>query len=164
MSGNAVGAASTSTPPNEPLPVPTPPWGGTADDWCAWATGLEISRAMNLRCVQAERGRAVLVMETSPWPLNATGAVHGGLVVGAIDQCLGIGAVTATEGVLPATASLTANYVRPALAPLRFEVSVTRTGRVLSFLTVEVTGRDGRLCVIATAAMAREGSSRLLPG
>lgn len=54
----------------------------------------------------------------SPWATNPNGAVHGGLILAAADQCMGIVAVTAMEpGRLPMTATLNAEFHRPARAP-----------------------------------------------
>ncbi|MEA2170764.1 MAG: hypothetical protein QOF76_4064 [Solirubrobacteraceae bacterium] len=63
-------------------------------------------------------------------------------------------------GLLPATASLTVDYHRPALAPLTVSARCTNVGRTLVFVEVDITNRDGRRCNRAPAVMAVKGEAR----
>jgi acyl-coenzyme A thioesterase PaaI-like protein len=60
-------------------------------------------------------------------------------------------------GSLPATATLSGSYLRPAFLPLRFEAAVTQSGRRLVFVTVEVYDGEDRRCVSFTGTMASQG-------
>jgi uncharacterized protein (TIGR00369 family) len=132
-------------------PAPDAP----ADDWSLWADSLGNSRQLGLECAEISPGRAVMRMAASPWPVNPNGSLHGGLVLAAADQCLGVAAVTAMDpGLLPATATLNAEFHRPAFAPLTFAARVRRRGRSLMFVEADVTDEAGRLCVHCTATMA----------
>jgi len=139
------------------------PWGGSMEEWIAWGERLPASRAMGLRCTVMEPGHAVVVMDASEWPLNPSGAVHGGLVLAWADHCFALAAMpTLPQGSTPATASLSAQFVRPALPPLTFDARVDRTGRSLVFLTVDVYDAHGRLATRVSGTMSTDGSSRFL--
>src|ERR1041384_6788886 len=126
----------------DPRPLPA-----DADAWMAWAGDLPASTFMHIRPLRVERGRVVARLEDSIWPLNQNGAVHGGLVLAVGDHVGGMSAMTVMEpGEFCATAMLTSQFLRPAVLPLEFDATVLRSGRTLAFVSVEVAGRDGRLC------------------
>jgi uncharacterized protein (TIGR00369 family) len=140
-----------------------PPTGGTSEAWVAWANALPHSTAMGLVCNSVEPGRAQLTLASSPWTLNPSGSVHGGLILAAVDQCMGIAVLSRLElGQIPATATLQSEFHRPAKAPLRFEAVVTRLGRTLAFVEVHVYDRDERLCVKTSASFSVDGTTRSL--
>jgi len=131
------------------------PWGGSIEEWIAWGERLPASRAMGLRCHSMEPGHAVVVMDASEWPLNPSGAVQGGLVLAWADHCFALVAMpTLPSGAAPATASLSAQFVRPAMPPLTFDTRVDRTGRTIVFLTVDVYDVRGRLATKVSGTMA----------
>lgn len=135
----------------------------SVDDWSAWpgwASRLPVSIAMGLVCESVSPGRAVLKMAESPWPTNPNGAVHGGLVAAAADQAGGVVAISVLgEGALPATATLTAQFLRPAFAGLTFDCKVIRGGRRVVFVEIEVSDRDGRLCTKFTGTWSVHGGT-----
>jgi uncharacterized protein (TIGR00369 family) len=89
------------------------------------------------------------------YELNPNGAVHGGLIAAAADQCMGIAACSVqADGPFVATASLTLDFHRPAVMPLRFEAVVTRSGRALAFVELTVRDRDGRVCTRCSGVWA----------
>jgi uncharacterized protein (TIGR00369 family) len=142
-----------------------PPHGGDADDWIQWAEGLPASHVMRLRCTLAEPGHVVVVMEHSDWPLNPNGAAHGGMVVAWADHCFGLVASTAVDpGKVPATATLTAEFVRPAVPPLTFDARVDRAGRTLAFISIDVRDAVGLLAAKVSGTMSIDGTSRFLNG
>jgi len=148
--------------PNVRAELVPPPWGGSADEWIGWCESLPASRTMGLRCQSLEPGHTVVVMGASEWPLNPSGAVHGGLVLAWADHCFALAAMpTLPAGSVPATASLSAQFLRPALPPLMFDARVDRTGRTLAFLTVDVYDAHGRLAARISGTMSVDGSSRL---
>lgn len=137
------------------------PHGAGWDTWAGWVDGLPVSRRIGMRCVRIGPGRADLVVDESTWPINPNGAVHGGLVVACADHCFGIVAMTVLDHEhLPATATLTADFLRPALPPLTFEATVERVGRTLAFVAVKVSNRAGRIAAKVNGTMVIDGSSR----
>jgi uncharacterized protein (TIGR00369 family) len=118
---------------------------------------------MGLKCKSAEHGKVTVVLESSSWPLNANGAVHGGMVIAWADHCFGlVASTTVDEGSVPATVTLTAEFVRPALPPLTFEARVDRTGKKMVFITVNVLDATGRLSTKVSGTMSIDGTSRFL--
>ena len=94
-------------------------------------------------------------MDASEWPLNPSGAVHGGLVLAWADHCFALAAMPALpHGSAPATASLSAQFLRPAMPPLTFEARVDRSGRSLAFLAVDVYDAEGRLAAKVSGTMS----------
>lgn len=115
--------------------------------WLHWAEGLPASRAMNLTAVEIRPGKAVMKMDVSPWPLNPNGTVHGGLVAAAADQAGGVVAISSLgAGALPATATLHAEFLRPAHPGLTFACHTVKSGRSLVFADVLVYDAAGQLC------------------
>jgi uncharacterized protein (TIGR00369 family) len=137
-----------------------PPWGQRWNEWVQWANALPNLSEINLHCLEIDAGRAELTLSESLRTLNPGGAVNGGLVLDAADQCAGVVALTAMPpGSLPATATLNAPYLRPAFPPLRFHATVSQSGRRLVFVSVDVHDRDGRTCVRVTGTMAAQPGS-----
>jgi uncharacterized protein (TIGR00369 family) len=131
------------------------------DVWAEWAERLPVSRQIGLRCTRIEAGRATLVLARSSLHLTPVGAVHGGLVVACADHCFGIVAMTVLDADhVPATATLTSDFLRPALAPLTFDASVDRAGRTLLFVTVCVRDRDSKTAAKVNGTMVIDGTSR----
>jgi uncharacterized protein (TIGR00369 family) len=140
-----------------------PPHGGSEDDWRAWAENQSVSRVMGLVCKSAQSGRVRVVLTDAYWPLNPNGAVHGGMVIAWADHCFGLVASTAlSPGQVPATATLTAEFLRPALPPLSFDARVDRAGRSLAFISVDVYDKAERLCAKVVGTMSIDGTSRFL--
>lgn len=142
-----------------------PPYGGSEDDWRAWVENQSVSQVMGLTCESTAPGHVRVVLTDAYWPLNPNGAVHGGMVIAWADQCFGLVASTALRpGQVPATATLTAEFLRPALPPLTFDAKVDRAGRSLAFISVEVFDKDERLCTKVVGTMSIDGTSRFLDG
>jgi uncharacterized protein (TIGR00369 family) len=134
--------------------------GGTWAHWVEWANGLPSFSEIGLKCIEVQAGSAVATLGGSRWTPNPNGAVNGGLVVAAADQCMGVVALTTLEpGALPATATLHAEFLRPAFAPLTFRASVAQRGKRLVFVNVDVEDNTGRLCVRCSGTMASQGPS-----
>jgi uncharacterized protein (TIGR00369 family) len=140
------------------------PHGGTASEWIHWAEAHPVAELIGLQVTHAEPGHVRLVVQESQWPLNPNGAVHGGMVLAWADHCFGIVAMTtAAPGVIPATATLTAEFVRPAIPPLTYDARVDRSGKTLMFISVEVLNAHGKLCAKVNGTMSADGASRFLP-
>jgi uncharacterized protein (TIGR00369 family) len=137
------------------------PYGQPSSAWTAWAENIPTSRSMGLRCVSITTGHAVVELTKCDWPLTPSGAVHGGMVLAWADHCLGIvGSTAVSRGQAPATATVSARFLRPAIPPLTFEATVQRTGRTLQFVQVEVRSSDGRVAALVEGTMVVDGTSR----
>lgn len=129
-------------------------------DWLGWATDLPASVAMGLVCVSTGPSRTVMTMAEAAWPLNPNGSVHGGLVAAAADQVGGVAAVAACgEGAFPATATLSAQYLRPALPGLTFAGKLIRGGKRTLFIDIDVTDRNGALCTKFSGTWSVSGAT-----
>lgn len=143
--------------------MPPAPQGGTPSEWIAWVEAQHIADLIGMRCVHAEPGQVTVIVEKSPWPLNPNGAVHGGLVLAWADHCFGLAGMSAAEpGRLPATATLTAEFLRPAVPPLTYEARVDRSGQTLAFISVDVYNCLDALCAKVSGTMSTDGNSRFL--
>jgi uncharacterized protein (TIGR00369 family) len=139
---------------------PAAPAGDSWAEWAEWATKLPNCSEIGLKCVEISPGNAVLTLVESPWTPNPNGAVTGGLVIAAADQCMGLVTLTTLEpGALPATATLHAEFLRPAFAPLTFRARVAQRGKRLVFVNVDVEDAEGRLCVRCSGTMASQSSA-----
>ena len=131
------------------------PYGQEEAAWRQWAERTPLLAAYQVRCTTIEPGRAVLVLDTSPIPLNPNGSVFGGIIAAIVDAAFGcVFMPSVTPGRLPATATLTVEYHRPAFLPLTFDATITNQGRSMLFCRVTVTGADGRVCDIGHGVMA----------
>jgi len=120
----------------------------------AWVDADPMSLWCGVRCLDIDVGRYTCVMAESPVELNPDGGVHGGATAATVDHCMGIVAMTVLGPErLAVTASLTAEYLRPAYLPLTFKATVTSHGRTVLFAQVEVEDRDGVLCMRAQGTM-----------
>ena len=139
-----------------PEPVVNPiPRGGDEAAWRAWAGRLPIFGHFGVECLTFEPGRATFALRDSPLPPNPNGSIHGGVIAAIVDDAVGCVFMSlAAEDTLPATASLTIDYVRPAFAPLRIEARVSSAGRSLMHCDATVEGADGKRCVRARGIMA----------
>jgi uncharacterized protein (TIGR00369 family) len=145
-----------------PQAVP-PPHGGDRQKWIDWANEQPVSQAIGLRCEHIEPGRAEIALERGPWPLNPNGAVHGGLVMACVDHTMAIALISLLDpGTMPATATLSTDFLRPAFPPLALEAIVDRLGRTMGFLTIIVRDRDGKIAAKCHGTMSVDGSSRFL--
>lgn len=108
-----------------------------------------------VRCLSFQHARASFRLTDCPVTPNPNGSVHGGILAAIIDDAVGCVFMSVADGdVLPATASLTIDYLRPAFAPLRFDARVPSAGRSLIHCDVGVHGADGKLASRARAIMA----------
>src|SRR5947207_1770363 len=124
--------------PGATFQLSPPAFSDPEEEWRTWAEGLLLSRTLGIRCVEIAPGSALLSLETSPWPMNPNGSVHGGLLAALADQALGIVACTAYDGRVPSTSTLSAEYFRPARPPLLLRSRVAHEGRSFAFVTVDI--------------------------
>lgn len=156
-----MGHTRRESPVTSSTTLTMPPPIGEWDQWQSWSDTVPAAATMLLRCTEVESGHAVMEMNESPWPLNPNGAVHGGLVAAAADHVGGLSAVTVVGAQsLPATATLTAQFLRPALAPLTFDATVLKAGKSVLFVRIDVRDRSGELCTAFTGSWSAQGSRR----
>ncbi|MER6161488.1 PaaI family thioesterase [Streptomyces sp. NPDC001868] len=67
-------------------------------------------------------------------------------------------------GTMPATATLSTDFLRPAFPPLTCEAVVGRCGRTMGFLTVTFRDRNGNVAAKCHGSMPIDGEPRLLNG
>ena len=139
--------------------------GDSWEQWGQWVSDMSVSKHLGLRCVEVDEAKIKLVLDGSDWCINPNGAVHGGIVIACADQAFG--AVVSTvvpPGAMPATATFTSDFLRPAFPPLEFDAVVDRVGRTLAFVSVTVTDRFGKVCNQVRGTMVVDGSSRMSDG
>ena len=142
-------------------PFVLPPLLEERERWIAWADALPVARRMGLACNQMQRGLVVTEMMASPWPLNPNGSLFGGLTLAAVDQTLGLAAMTVSAPAgIAATSSLTGQFLRPVRPPITVRGEVIRAGRVLIFLEGSVHDSEGALCARASGTWSVTESAR----
>jgi acyl-coenzyme A thioesterase PaaI-like protein len=140
-----------------------PPWGESWSAWIVWANTLPNLADIGMTCTHLDGATGEFVLRESVFTLNPNGGLNGGLVVAAADQALGTTALSAMPPQsLPATATISASYLRPAFPPLLFRVEVNQSGRRLVFVTVDIEDRDGRVCVRASSTMVANSEALAL--
>ena len=106
-----------------------------------------------------------MVLDGEEWFINPNGAVNGGIVIACADHAFGVVASTLLDPErMPATATFTSDFLRPAIPPITFEAVVDRMGRTMAFISVCVTDRAGKICNEVRGTMVVDGSSRTLVG
>ena len=139
----------------------TAPHGAPWEQWVQWVSGMAVSQRLGLRCTEAAEGSIKLVLDGSNWFTNPNGAVHGGIVIACADHAFGAVVSTVVKpGLLPATATFTSDFLRPAFPPLQFDAVVDRVGRTLAFVSVTVSDRFGKVCNEVRGTVVVDGSSR----
>lgn len=145
--------------------LPMPPPAGEWSRWKEWAESVPAVASMALECTEIAEGRATMLMAHSPWPVNPNGAVHGGLVAAAADHVGGLAAVTRVSMTgLPATATLSGQFIRPAFAPLTFHAQVVNAGRTVVFVHIDVLNAAGQVCTFFAGSWSTRGSSSAAAG
>lgn len=130
------------------------PIGGSREQWLAWANALPLAEALGMTCTDIGAGQATFRMEAAPLAANPNGSVNGGLVAAAADQCMGaVGMTLLPPGFVVNTATLHAQYQRPAIPPLTLTARVTKSGRSLIYVDVDIDDGRGRLCNSAQGTM-----------
>jgi uncharacterized protein (TIGR00369 family) len=103
---------------------------------------------------QAERGRALIELETSDRHHNPMGTVHGGIITDIADAAMGMAyARTLAEGESFTTVELKVNFLKQVReGKLRAEGRVVNGGRTLGLVECDVTDEVGRLVARASSA------------
>src|SRR6478736_6448932 len=84
-------------------------------EWVDWANRLPNFTENGLECVEVGLGFVIATLDSSRFSRNPNGAVNGGLVLWAADQCMGLVSLTMLPPRdLAVTATVTAEFLRPA--------------------------------------------------
>lgn len=142
----AWGAPITHNPPGLTANIVPAPAEGDAQAWRSWAERLPVSQAIGLRCLAISSAHATVVMEKNGSDPSAERPVPHGVVAAWADHCFGLVATAAVPpGVSPATATLSSQFLAPAVAPLTFHATVEKSGRTLAFVNVDVRDSTDQL-------------------
>jgi uncharacterized protein (TIGR00369 family) len=143
------------SPPITPDGAWAAPYGADPATWIAWVNRLPQLTQLGMVCTDLALGEAIFHLEEVPLGPNPNGSVNGGLVAAVVDQAMGaVAMLDVPAGHVINTASLHVQYLRPAHVPLTIRGVVTKPGRRLIFVDVQVTDREGRVTNIASGTMA----------
>ncbi|MEU6008321.1 PaaI family thioesterase [Streptomyces sp. NPDC047453] len=153
------GGVPAATNVSEP-PSPEAPEG----DWTDWANLMPSVAALGLECTAMDEERAEFVLDSRFFPLNANGAVNGGLLVSAADQVMGVMAVRGARSHAYAfTISMAAQFHRSAMPPILVRAEFVPGGKRVAFVNVEMEGADGVRCASAQGALRMSAGERVEP-
>lgn len=108
---------------------------------------------LDIRPVEAERGRCVYEMTVAERHLRTRGLLHGGVTASLMDTAMGYAAgTTAPEGHYVVTVQLNLNYVRPGWEGERLLAAgeVQHAGRKTAVVRGEIRTETGELVALAT--------------
>lgn len=113
-----------------------------------------ISSFLGMNLVEAEAGRVVVDLTTSPNFLNTQGTVHAGIITTLLDTVMGRSIMTMLPGGTPfTTVDLQVHFIRPVSAyGIRVigEGKTIRVGRRIATSSGEIRDEDGKLLAFST--------------
>ncbi|MEV0692562.1 PaaI family thioesterase [Streptomyces sp. NPDC050388] len=143
--GDAPAAMNVSEPPRPEA---------SDEDWMDWANRMPSVVALGLECSAMDEERAEFVLDSRFFPLNANGAVNGGLLASAADQVMGVMAVRGARSHAYAfTISMATQFHRSAMPPVLVRAEFVPGGRRVAFVNVEMEGADGVRCASTQGAL-----------
>lgn len=102
------------------------------------------------RVTELSQGRACAEFDMSPNVQRIGGVLHGGVIMAALDETMGLAALTLNDGVDQVTVELKVNFLSPGVkGPFRVCGWVVRRGRRVVAVQGEVRDADGGLVAIA---------------
>lgn len=115
-----------------------------------WFASVPLHRALGLRLVAAEAGKARVAVDATPTTRGGVqGSLHGGVLAAVVDVAM-LAALSPMfgPGDLPAgTVDLSITYLRPALGTTVFaDATVLRKGKRLAVTEVSILDASGVLC------------------
>ncbi|MFY9552762.1 MAG: PaaI family thioesterase [Thermoanaerobaculia bacterium] len=112
-----------------------------------------VGELVGFRVVEAERGRAVFVLDAGPRHANPMGTLHGGILCDLADAAMGIAyATTLEEGESFTTLELKINFLKPVWnARLTAVAWVVKRGKAVGMTECDVTDEKGSLVAKATS-------------
>jgi len=111
---------------------------------------------LDIRAVDAERGRAVFEMTVDEKHLRTLGLMHGGVTATLLDTAMGYAAVTvAPEDRQVVTIQLNLNYIRPAWKSERLVVTgeIRHSGQKTAVAHGELRTADGIMVASGSATL-----------
>lgn len=133
--------------------VDPPPADGDERAWRTWAQDMPVSRALGIVCDAIDAEQATFTV-AAPLVRNSRGWIHGGVLLAVADQCAGIAAIrSAHDHGTASTASFSAQFLRPTLAPATITARVMRRGRTMVFVELTIADADGRICTVGQATL-----------
>jgi uncharacterized protein (TIGR00369 family) len=115
-----------------------------------------IAQLMGFTLVEVSKGLAVFECTPDESVYNPIGVVHGGLVCTLADSAAGCAVQTTLEaGVAYTSIDINVTYLRPVTKDtglIRATARVTKPGRRVAYVTVEVADRAGKLLAQATSS------------
>lgn len=117
---------------------------------------VPLLETLEIRAVDAERGRAVFEMTVDEKHLRTLGLMHGGVTATLLDTAMGYAAVTvAPKDRQVVTVQLNLNYVRPAWKSERLVATgeIRHSGRQTAVAHGELHTADGTLVASGSATM-----------
>jgi len=111
---------------------------------------------IGLKWVDHREGLTVLELELGPRHHNPGGIVHGGVVFGLLDTCMGFAATSVLEGAhVTATIEVTTSFLRALTSgTVRGEGRVLRKGRSVIHMEGTCFAPDGEIAARALGAWA----------
>jgi uncharacterized protein (TIGR00369 family) len=111
---------------------------------------------VGLRWVDHREGLTVLEIDLGPRHHNPGGIVHGGVVFGLLDTCMGFAATSVLEGpTVTATIEVATSFLRPlTTGRVKAEGRVVRRGRNVIHLEGTCFAPDGEMAARALGAWA----------
>ncbi len=104
------------------------------------------SRFVGTRFIKIEKGYAELIFEYKPELTRSGGILHGGTIMGVLDEVSGIAAATVNPGDEQVTIELKINFMRPLSkdnSPYKAVGKVLRAGKTTIVVQGIIYDRDG---------------------
>ena len=108
-------------------------------------TGFQ--KLVGTEVLEADGGRAVVVLEAGEDHANRHGTVHGGAVATLVDSAMGAAVFSQFDGEqAPVTIEMKVTYLEPApIGRLTATAEVRRAGKRITIVETEVMGADGEM-------------------
>jgi len=110
------------------------------------------SRFVGTRFTKIEKGYAELVFEYKPDLARSGGILHGGAIMGVLDEVSGIAAATVNPGDEQVTMELKINFMRPLSkenSPYKAVGKVLRSGKTTIIVQGMIYDKDGNPCAVS---------------
>ena len=126
------------------------------------------NKLVGYRLAEWELDRAAVELDMTEGHLNGLGVAHGGVLVAALDYCLGMSGSyqpPPAERRWCMTITLTTNFISPLKGRLlRTDARLTGGGKTIFFAEGEITDEDGTLVASATGSFRRLSKKPDPPG
>ena len=110
------------------------------------------SRLLGTRFIKIEKGYSELQFEFKEELARSGGIMHGGAIMGVLDEVSGIAAATVNPGDEQVTMELKINFMRPlsrSNSPFKAVGKVVRAGRTTIVVEGRIYDKDNNICAIS---------------